>query len=71
MEVKDGACMDVCPVDCIYEPPCSAHPTYSFSLKNIYEQQIVHKYVWGDLATRGRVRIFTALNKNKGYERIR
>jgi hypothetical protein len=55
----------------IVEPPCSAHPTYSFSLKNIYEQQIVHKYVWGDLATRGRVRIFTALNKNKGYERIR
>jgi hypothetical protein len=25
---------------------------------------------WGDLATRGRVRIFTALNKNNGYERI-
>jgi Fe-S-cluster-containing hydrogenase component 2 len=94
MEVKDGACMDVCPVDCIYEsieqmfinpdecidcgacvpacpePPCSAHPTYSSSLKNIYEQHIVHKAVWGDLATRGRVRIFTALNKNNGYERV-
>jgi hypothetical protein len=25
------------------EPPCSAHPTYSSSLKNIYELHIVHK----------------------------
>ena len=30
----------------------------------------LRKYVWGDLATRGRVRIFTALNKNNGYERV-
>jgi hypothetical protein len=33
-------------------------------------KHVAYKYVWGDLATRGRVRIFTALNKNKGYERI-
>jgi hypothetical protein len=30
----------------------------------------MYAYGWGDLATRGRVRIFTALNKNNGYERI-
>jgi hypothetical protein len=38
--------------------------------KNIYERHIVHKAVWGDLATAGRVRIFTTLNKNNGYERV-